>query len=112
MQSTRQDFAENYRNLSGEEISALYAQIDTLTDAARTALVTEIQQRKLTEAQLQKLHAVELRHEAQFDRLEKYRRKKLAWGPLSPNDLKGWIVAILVILVYVLVKSLIAHHHH
>jgi hypothetical protein len=63
----KQDFAETYRNLTDAEIADIHARIDTLTDASLPALLAEIKQRKLTQAQLQKLHATELRSGAKFD---------------------------------------------
>lgn len=110
MHPTQQDFAGTYRGLSEQEIADLYADIGSLTGEARAALMAEIRQRGLKEAQLEKLHAVELRHEAQFDRLERYRRKKLAWGSF-PDNLKGWIVTILGALVLILILELIHHRH-
>jgi hypothetical protein len=109
MHPTKEEFEESYRHLSEEDISGLYAQNDTLTDDARSALAEEMQWRGLSGAQLTKMHAADVRHEAQFDRLERFRRKKLAVGSL--NDLQGWGIAILVVVVYVLVRSLIAHRH-
>ena len=109
MQPTQGKFEETYRHLSEEDIADLYAQIDTLTDGARSALAEEMQRRGLSGAQLAKMHAADVRHEAQFDRLERFRRKKLAFGRL--NDLKGWGIAIFVVVVYVLVRNLIAHRH-
>jgi hypothetical protein len=111
MHASQQEFAEVYRNLPEEEIAALYTQIDTLADVARFALTAEIQRRGLTDTQLEKLRGVELRHEAQFDRLEKYRRKKLAFGRVGINDIRGWIVAILAALVLILISELIDRRH-
>lgn len=109
MHTTKEELEETYRRLSEEDIADLYAQIDTLTTDARLALEGEMQSRGLGGACLEKMHAAEVRHEAQFDRLGKFRRKKLAFGRLG--DLKGWGIAVLVVIVYVLVRSLIANRH-
>ena len=77
MQTTQQDFAATYRTLPDEEIAALCADIGSLTEPARSALTNETHQRGLSDAQLRNLHALELRHGSQFDRLEKYRRKRM-----------------------------------
>jgi len=110
MQLAESEFSENYRALSDEDIAAIYADIDSLTDDARVALLAELQTRGLTEAQLQKLHAVELRHEAQFDRLERFRRKKLAWGRL-PGSRREWILAILLATAFILISDLMSRRH-
>jgi hypothetical protein len=110
MQTTQQDFAEAYRVLPDEEIAALYADFASLTGEARSALTNEIHQRGLDDPQLQKLHAAELRHENQFDRLEKYRRKKLAWGDL-PTTAREWILAIVGGIALILILELILRHH-
>jgi hypothetical protein len=109
---TDQDFGETYRSLSEEEIAAIYAEIGSLTEEARNALVAEIQSRGLDQTQLQKLHAVELRHEAQFDRREKYRRKRMIFGRSSGlHSVKEWIGVILIALVLVLISELISRRH-
>jgi len=111
MHDGQQDFAETYRTLPDEEIAALRADIDSLTDAARSALAAEMQRRGMNDAQLQKMHAAELRHEALFDRLQKQRRKTLAGYLLTRNDPKGWIFAVLGALVLILISELISRHH-
>ena len=110
MQTPQQDFAGIYRVLPDEDIADLYAEIASLTPEASSALLEEVQRRGLDDAQLEKLHALELRHEAQFDRLEKYRRKKLAWGNL-PTSPREWIFAIVGGAALILVLELISRHH-
>jgi hypothetical protein len=112
MRSTDQDFAGTYRGLTADEIAALYVEIGSLTEEAHSALMAEIQRRGLDEAQLKKMHTVELRHEAQFDRREKLRRKKMVLEGFSGmNDVKGWILAILGALVFILISELINRRH-
>ena len=117
MHTAPEDFAETYRLFPDEEIAAIYADIDSLTVDARSALMAEAQTRGLSDEQLKKLHAVELRREAQFDRLESFRRKKLAWGrlllwdryrSLSPRD---WTVGILIAISVILISELLSRHH-
>ena len=110
MRATETKFTEAYRKLTDEDIAALYADSDSLTEEARSALLAEIRQRGMTEAHLQKLHSVELRHEAQFDRLESFRRKKLAWGKL-PTSPREWILAILIFIAMILISDLVSRHH-
>jgi len=110
MQSAHSDFAETYRPLPDEEIASLLADQDSLTREARSALLAEIQQRGLTETHLHKLHSLELRHEAQFDRLESLRRKKLAWGRL-PRTPRDWMFAILAFIALILISEFMSHRH-
>lgn len=111
MKPSQQDLAENYRSLSDDDLASLVADSASLTDQARSALSTEVQRRGIDDAQLQKVHSLELRHEAQFDRLEKFRRKRLALRRLGLNDLKGWLFAILGALVFILISELMRRHH-
>lgn len=111
MHTAQQDFAQTYRGLADEDIAALYADTASLTEGARSALAAEMQRRGISDAQLQKLHAIEHRHEAQFDRLEKFRRKKLALRRLGLYDPMGWIFAILGALILILLSELISRHH-
>ena len=105
------DFSEKYRALPDEEIASLFADIDSLTEQARSALLAEIQQRGLAASQLQKLHSVELRHEAQFDRLERLRRKRMVLTRLGHHSLKGWIFVIVGAALLALIELLIFPNH-
>ena len=78
---------------------------------ARSALLAEIQQRGLAASQLQKLHSVELRHEAQFDRLERLRRKRMVLTRLGHHSLKGWIFVIVGAALLALIELLIFPNH-
>ena len=60
MHTTQAEFSEAYRKLTDEDIAELYADIDSLTEEARSALLAEARQRGMNEAQLQKMHAVEV----------------------------------------------------
>jgi hypothetical protein len=111
MQTEQHDFAATYRELSDDDIADLYAESDTLTESARIALSTEIQRRGLSTEQLLKLKAVELRHEAQFDRLEKFRRKRMVLKELGLNDPKGWIIAMIGGGLLWLIEKLVSSHH-
>ena len=108
MQTAQNDFAANYRELSDDDIADLYAESDTLTESARLALTSEIQRRGLSTEQLLELKAVELRHEAQFDRLEKFRRKRMVVKEQGLNDPKGWIVALVGALILIWIEQLIS----
>ena len=110
MHTTQAEFSEAYRKLTDEDIAELYADIDSLTEEARSALLAEARQRGMNEAQLQKMHAVEVRREAQFDRLEKFRRKRMAWGrlPTSPTE---WIFLAIIAISMILISELISRHH-
>jgi hypothetical protein len=88
----------------------LFADIDSLTEEARSALINEIRRRRLSEPQLEKLHSTELRHEAQFDRLERFRRRKMLVKDLG-LDPKGWIIGIIGASLLLLIEKLISNHH-
>lgn len=111
MNPSSENFAESYRSLSDEEIAALRSDTDSLTDEARVALLAEIQQRGLSDEEMRKLHSTELRHEAQFDRLERFRRKRMVVKELGLNDPKGWIIAIVGLGLLILIEKLVSSHH-
>jgi hypothetical protein len=111
MKPSQQDLAPTYRNLTDDDLASLSSDSASLTDGARSALAAEVQRRGLDDAQLIKLHSVELRHESQFDRLEKFRRRRLARRGLGLYDLSGWIFAVLGALVFILISELIRRHH-
>ena len=109
MHRVEEKFSETYRNLSDVEIASLYAQIDSLTDAARAALTAEIQRRNISSAQLSKLYALELRHEAKFARRQREHRKKVL-SYLLRGDSKWTIITILAALGVAFVAKLLSHH--
>ncbi len=98
MQIEEQVLAATYRRYSDDEVAALAAQMEELTDAARAALGAEIQRRGMSRAQLERLHSREAHREARFDQLEAVRRKKTVLYLMTRNDPKGWIVAVLIVL--------------
>jgi hypothetical protein len=109
------DLPQTYRLLSDDDIADLHAQADQLTDEARRALAAEIERRGLSGQRLQKLHRVELRGEAKFDRREKWRRKSLASWLLFRGDPKGTLLTFLAFVVLILLSELFrlfrgAHH--
>ena len=109
MHRVEEKFSETYRNFSDVEIASLYAQIDSLTDAARAALTAEIQRRNISSAELSKLYSWELRHEAKFDRRQKEHRKKVL-SYLLRGDSKWTIITILAALGVAFVAGLLSHH--
>jgi hypothetical protein len=110
MQHLPQELSDTYRNYSDAEIASLYAEMESLTDNARSTLSAEIQRRGMSTAQLAKMHAFELRREDIFDQREKIRRERLAFGRLGDNP-REVIVSILLFLVAVLIAALFASHH-
>jgi hypothetical protein len=90
--------AATYRNSSDEEIAALAAEPESLTEIARAALDVEIKHRGLSKVQLQKLHARELHRESRFDQMEAVRRKKTALYLLTKNDPKGMLLFVAVLV--------------
>jgi hypothetical protein len=109
MRTDEQALASTYRQYSDEEVAALAAEFDTLTDAARVTLKAEIDRRGMSSAQLAKLHSRELHREARVDQLESLRRKKTALYLLTRNDPKGTIAIIVIALgfaAYVWLRSL------
>ena len=110
MQPDQQGLTKTYSGLPDVEIASLYAQIDTLSDVARTVLSAEIERRHLSSEQLSRLFSSQLRQEANFDRREKIRRKGVASYLLFRNDPKGTLAAFIVILLLGLL-ALIAGRH-
>jgi len=83
-------------------------QFDSLTETARNALTLEMQRRGLEGPQLQTMHAKEVRREEGFDRREKVRRKGLAFWLLFRGDPMGWVIALLLLLLFLAISSFIA----
>jgi hypothetical protein len=101
------ELAAEYCKYSDEEVAALAAEMDKLTDGARVALQIEIERRGMSSVQLEKLHAKELHRESRFDQMETIRRKKIALSRL-PSDWKGWIwtgVGILGLVLFEWLRS-------
>jgi len=111
MHRVEEGFAETYRNYSDMEIALLHAQIGSLTDVARTALMVEIHRRNISSAQLSKLYSAELRHEAKFDRRQKMHRKKVLTYLLR-GDPKWTIITILALFGVALVAELLRASAH
>ncbi|HWG20464.1 MAG TPA: hypothetical protein VG225_08025 [Terracidiphilus sp.] len=98
MQIDERELAAAYKRYSNDELAALAAETESLTDLARAALRAEIQERGMSDAQLEKLHSRDLHREGRFDQLESVRRKKTVLYLLTRNDPKGWIAAVLIAL--------------
>lgn len=115
MHRVEQEFSETYRSLPEEDIAALYSEMETLTEEARGALLAEVGRRHMSREQLLKLHAVELRREGQFDRLQKLHRKRVLWWLLwRDTGIRGasWssvLVIVLVIGVALIVERVFFH---
>ena len=110
MPRVEQDVSETYRSFSDQQIASLYAEIDSLTEVARPALLAEIERRSLSHAQLQSMHTAELRREANFDRRQAIHRKKVL-AYLLRNDPKGVLLVFLAILAIALFLALTSSHH-
>jgi hypothetical protein len=110
MQTSQQELSQTYRNFSDTDIASLHAQIDTLTDDARSVLASEIQRRGMSDAQLSKLYASELRHEAKLDRRQKEHRKSVL-SFLLMGDPYWTLAAIVALIVVTALLSLISSHH-
>jgi hypothetical protein len=106
MHIDEQELATTYGRCSDDELGALAAEMETLTDAARAALRAEIQQRGMSGAELEKLHSKELHREARFDQVETIRRKKLLLSRLT-----GWMWACLFLLGLIAFKWLRSRFH-
>ncbi len=100
-----------YRKLSEDEIAGLYAQMDSLTDAARAALDAEIERRGVKGAHLLKMYAAEGRHDTSSRSLGKLRRKKLAFSRFSGMGLKDWLIVLLLAGGLILISRLISGRH-
>ncbi|HEY2858238.1 MAG TPA: hypothetical protein VGJ21_07465 [Terracidiphilus sp.] len=109
MQIDTQELAATYGRCSDDELAALAAEMETLTDTARSALQAEIRNRGTTNGQLLKLHSKEVHREGRFDQLESVRRKRTLLYLLTKNDPKGTIAVVLAVLglaLFVLLRSL------
>jgi len=111
MRLDQQEFSHTYRNLPDEEIAALNAQVESLTEPARMALDAEIDRRGFSRAHLDKLRSSELHGEAKFDRREKWRRKSTLSYLLFRNDPKGTILTFIVCLLAILIWEFVKRHH-
>jgi hypothetical protein len=100
------ELAAEYSQYSDEELAALAAEMDKLTDTARGALQGEIQRRGISSAQLEKLHGRELHREARFDQKERVRRKQTLVYLLTRGDPKGWIWVAIGALVFIVFEWL------
>ena len=67
MLADHQELSRTYTALGDAEIAALYAQIDTLSDIAHTALEAEIARRQLSREELQELCSSQVGQEGDFD---------------------------------------------
>ena len=110
MQTSQQDLSQTYRNLSDREIASLHAEIDSLTNDARAALVSEIQRRGISGAHLSKLYASELRQEAKFDQRQREHRKSVA-SYILRGDPKWTIITIILLFAACAIFALISSHH-
>ena len=113
MQSTRQDFAETYRNISDDEIATLHAEVGSLTDEARAALQAEIQRRGISITKLHHLNTAVTQREAKFDRRQKQHEKDVGSYLLSRALSRDfWVlVSIVLVLLSAVISALISHHH-
>lgn len=110
MKIDEQELAAVYRQSSDDDLAAMAADLDSLTDAARTALEAEIQRRGMSSGQLERLHAKELHREMRFDQMETVRRKRMLLHRLI-SDPKGWIWAALFVLGLVVFEWLRSRLH-
>lgn len=62
------EFAETYREYSDDQIALLSGQIDSLTEAARCALLSEIGMRSLSSEKLSELRTLLAGHTASVER--------------------------------------------
>jgi hypothetical protein len=106
MQIDEQEVAATYGRCSDNELAALAAEMETLTDVGRAVPRSEIQRRGLSGAQVEKLHSKELHRETRFDQKEKIRRKKAVFYLLTRNDPKGWLWAVLIFMGFLLFEWL------
>jgi hypothetical protein len=110
MQIDEQELAATYSRCSDDELAALAAEMETLTDVARATLQAEIQRRGVSSAELEVVHSKELHREARFDQVETIRRKKILLSRLT-RDPKGWIWAVLIVLGIILFEWLRSRSH-
>lgn len=111
MQMDERELAATYSRRSDEDLAALAAEMETLTNGARAALRAEIEGRGMSSQQLEKLHSRELHREARFDQREAVRRRHTLLYLLTRNDPKGWIWVVLMVLGFIVFKWLRSLFH-
>lgn len=94
-----EELAETYRGHSDEQIALLYGQLDSLTETARCALLSEVQTRGLSIETISALGAELADHAASVDREFREQRKagaSRAFTGLLFGPLFGPLVAYLI----------------
>jgi hypothetical protein len=66
-----QDFSENYRTYSDDEIIRLHREVDSLTEEARHALFYEIQKRGLGEQEILQIEEEQAKYIVEFEKEHK-----------------------------------------
>jgi len=109
LQPDVRDFERLYRNSSDQEIAALFADKDSLTDVARDALLAEIRRRGISGTELSRLYTLEVRREAKFDRRQMEHREQVARTIFrgDPKQTLIWILVMLGIAVLIWMLKLI-----
>lgn len=97
-----QELAATYLRCSDDDIAALAAEMDTLTEEGRVMLEAEIRRRGLSRAELERLHSRELHREARFDQVAAMGRKKTLLYLLTKNDPKGTFAFIVIAIGFAL----------
>lgn len=101
-----QDIAETYRNASDDDLAALHGEIDSLTDDARLALLSEIQGRGLNDKALVGLRSERAERAAQANREWPDRKLNASRMLINVAVRIGIAMGIAVILaLIVLIKS-------
>ncbi len=98
-----QDFARTYREYSDDHLATLQAQIGSLTDDARLALLAEIQRRGLSDKALAGLRSEQTEHTAGMKREWQETRRADA-----SKTLKRIAIRVAVIIAAGLIAALVA----
>ena len=94
-----QDFAQTYRAASDDEIARLHGQVDSLTNDARLALLSEIQRRGLSDLALSGLRDEQTEHAASV---------KTEWQESRKADASKTLTRIAIRVAAVVAAGIIA----
>ncbi|MGC2638309.1 MAG: hypothetical protein WA294_14090 [Acidobacteriaceae bacterium] len=96
------DFTETYRGYSADQLALLSGQIDSLTEAARCALLAEIRVRGLSAEKLSELRTGLAEHAASVDKERQEARRATVLEGLKRLVFRFVAGGIAVLLLYLI----------
>jgi hypothetical protein len=97
-----QELTETYRGYSDDQITLMSGQIDSLTEAARSALLSEIRMRGLSVEKLSELRIQLAEHTASVDRERRDSRQAKVSGVLRRLIFRFLVWGIPIFLLYLI----------